>query len=93
MRISQKNEQKILEQIIWYLFINSSKPLFTSHIASQIVRDEEYTKKLLLKLKRKKIIKEVNKNPLGKIYLKRKRWVLSDKTYVVYNKFQKMRAP
>jgi len=80
MKISPKKREKISEQILSYLFIENPKSLFTSHIAQEIARDEEFTKKLLIDLKKKKLILEIKKNPQGINYLKRSRWKLGDQT-------------
>jgi len=84
MKISQQKRDKIYEQILALLYSLSPKPLFTSHIAREIARDEEFTKKLLFDLQLKKIIVEVNKNNLGKQYLRRIRWRLSNQAYEAY---------
>jgi len=84
MRISETKKEKISEQILAFLFSNSPKPLFTSHVAIELARDEEFIKRLLLDLKNKKLVEEVTKNSKGKIYLRRKRWKLSDGAYKVY---------
>ena len=89
MKISKEKEEKILEQILLFLFFSSPKAIFTSKIAFEIARDEEYTKKLLLFLKKKKMVKEVFKNSFGKSYLKRRRWTLTDNTYNLYKRIQK----
>jgi predicted transcriptional regulator len=88
MRISKKKRDKILEQILEYLYQSNLKPLFTSNIAEQIARDEEFVKKLLMELKRKKLVIEIKKNPQGVLYLKRSRWKLSDQAHILYNKLQ-----
>jgi predicted transcriptional regulator len=86
MKISQEKRDKISEQILALLFQNSPKLLFTYHIAKEIARDEEFVKELLLDLKNKGLISEVNKNPQGISYKKRSRWKLSDKAYDAYKK-------
>ncbi len=88
MRISEKKKEKIFEQILSALFSVSPKPLFTSHIANEIARDEEFTKKLLAELKSKKLIKAITKNSKGADYLRRIRWVLSDIAYTAYKTHQ-----
>ena len=88
MRISKVKKEKISEQILAFLFSNSPKPFFTSHIAIELARDEEFIKRLLLDLKNKKLVEEVAKNPQGKIYLIRKRWKLSDEAYRAYKQNQ-----
>jgi len=88
MRISEKKKEKIFEQILSTLFAVSPKPMFTSHIATEIARDEEFTKKLLTELKLKKLIKEITKNSEGVDYLRRIRWTLSDLAYTAYKTHQ-----
>ena len=84
MRISETKQEKISEQILAFLFSQSPKPIFTSHIAVELARDEEFIKRLLLDLKNKKLVNEVAKNPKGKTYVRRKRWKLSDVAYEAY---------
>ena len=86
--ISQKKKDKIQEQILHHLFSISPESAFTSEIAQEIARDEEFTKDLLLNLKSKLLIIEVNKNPSGKFYLRRQRWRLSSQAYEAYSKHQ-----
>ena len=88
MKISEIKKEKILEQILSFLFSQSPRAIFTSHIASEIARDEEFIKKLMFDLKAKKLVLEVKKNPKGEIYSKRIRWKLSDETYNLYKKIQ-----
>ena len=89
MRISRKKQEKISEQILGYLFSVSPRAVFTSHIASEIIRDEEFTKKLLLNLEKKGFVIQIKKSPKGKRYLKRQRWKLSDKVYQTYKQYQR----
>ena len=86
MKISKQKKDKISEQILVYLYSVNHRPVFTSQIACEIARDEEFVKKLLIELKKQNLITEINKNPKGKIYIKRQRWKLSDKAYEVYRK-------
>ena len=88
MRISNVKREKISEQIISFLFQESPKALFTSHIAREIARDEEFTKKLLEDLKKKRILVEIKKNKKGISYLRRSRWKLSSKAYLFYKSSQ-----
>lgn len=87
-RISQQKQDKISEQILALLYNKSPEPQFTSKIAEEIVRDEEFTKKLLTDLKKKKLIIEIDKNPKGIQYLRRQRWRLSNTTYEAYRNYQ-----
>lgn len=84
MRISQVKKDKISEQILSYLYSINPKPLFTAHIAREIARDEEFTKKLLLNLKSKGLVLPIKKNPQGIEYSRRIRWKLSNKAYQAY---------
>jgi hypothetical protein len=88
MKISNEKREKISEQIINFLFLNNPKPFFTSHIAKELARDEEFTKKLLFELKKKKLVREIKKNAKGVDYLKRSRWKLSDESYNAYKQHQ-----
>ncbi|MDA3837108.1 MAG: hypothetical protein PF542_05795 [Nanoarchaeota archaeon] len=88
MKISEKKRGKICEQILLYLFSESPKTIFTSHIAQEIARDEEFVKKLLRELKEKKLVIEVNKNKEGINYLIRSRWKLSNAAYDIYKRSQ-----
>ena len=84
MELSDEKKNKISEQILALLYSIFPKSLFTAHIAREIARDEEFIKKLLLDLKKKNLVIELNKNPKGKQYLKRARWRLSDISYKIY---------
>ena len=86
--ISQQKKDKIAEQILHHLFTISPQSIFTSQIAKEIARDEEFTKLILVDLKLKELIIEVNKNPQGIDYQKRQRWRLSDKAYQAYQQRQ-----
>lgn len=88
MQISNEKKEKISEQILAYLYSINPKPTFTVNIAREIIRDEEFTKKLLLDLKKKGFVIEIKKNPQGISYSKRSRWRLSDKVYELYNQKQ-----
>jgi predicted transcriptional regulator with HTH domain len=88
MRISNKKKEKISEQILAFLYSINPRSLFTSKIAQEIARDEEFVKKLLLNLKEKKLIIEIKKNSKGIDYLRRSRWRLSDEVYNSYKNHQ-----
>ncbi|PJE81387.1 hypothetical protein COU58_02810 [Candidatus Pacearchaeota archaeon CG10_big_fil_rev_8_21_14_0_10_32_42] len=88
MKISEGKKNKISEQILSTLFYENPKSLFTSQIAKEIVRDEEFTKSLLKGLKSKDLLSEIKKNKEGVPYLKRSRWKLSEKAYSLYKASQ-----
>jgi len=86
--ISKRKTEKIQEQILHYLFTISPSSKFTSEISEEIARDEEFTKALLLALKQKSLVVEINKNPEGTPYTKRQRWRLSNQAYDAYKSSQ-----
>jgi hypothetical protein len=83
-QISDKKLQKIKEHILSILYENHLVPYYTSQIAEEAIRDEEFTLRLLNELKQEGFAKEINKNTEGKTYLARKKWVLNDKIYNQY---------
>ena len=87
MKISDKKKEKISEQILSYLYSINPKSIFTSQIAEEIARDEEFVKNLLLNLRKRNLIVEIKKNPKGIIYVRRSRWKLSDAAYSVYKNY------
>ena len=82
--ISKQNQEKIKEEILLVLYENTPKALHTSKISGLIIRDEEFTLKLLEELEKQNLIVKVNKNALGMNYLARKRWKLSKEVYDAY---------
>ncbi|MEK6912415.1 MAG: hypothetical protein AABX26_00460 [Nanoarchaeota archaeon] len=88
MKVSLEKREKISEQILAFLYSISPQLVFTSHIANELARDEEFTKNLLLELKKKGLILEVKKSSTGSIYLRRSRWRLSDTAYKAYKENQ-----
>lgn len=90
MFISKEKKEKISEQILAYLYSVNPKAVFTSNIAKEIARDEEFIKNLLLILKKDNLIIEIKKNPKGINYIKRSRWKLSDEVYKVYKNRQNL---
>jgi hypothetical protein len=88
MKISEQKKEKISEQILALLYQKNPQPLFTSHIAQELARDEEFIKKLLIDLKHKSLVIEIKKNPKGIIYLRRSRWKLAQSTYQAYSSHQ-----
>lgn len=87
-RISDNKKKKISEQILSYLFLISPKQVFTSDIAKELARDEEFIKSLLLDLNQKGLVIKIDKNSLGIVYERRLRWRLSNKTYEAYKQMQ-----
>jgi hypothetical protein len=88
MRISNQKKEKILEQVLAFLYASTPKPVFTLDVAKETARDEEFIKRLLLELKERNMVVEVKKNPKGIPYSRRSRWKLSDATYKAYKEHQ-----
>ena len=87
-RLSKEKRDRISEQILHHLFTISPESLFTSGIAKEIARDEEFTKGILTELEKKKLIAEIKKNKDGVSYAKRQRWRLSNQAFEAYKKHQ-----
>ena len=88
MKISSKKREKISEQILAHLFSIFPKAVFTSNIAQEIARDEEFVKNLLLELKSRKFVIEIKKNAQGADYIRRSRWNLTDEVHQRYKEKQ-----
>ena len=84
MKISKEKIERIKEEILAILYKNSLKSMFTSDIASELIRDEEFTKALLLDLEKQKMVISVKKNSEGINYSRRIRWRLSSKVLEAY---------
>ena len=84
MKISEEKKNKISEQILSLLYDSFPNSKFTAHVARELARDEEFIKKILLELKYKKLVLEVNQNSKGITYIKRSRWRLSNNSYNAY---------
>lgn len=84
--ISNKKRSKISEQILSYLYNISPEAEFTSKIAEEIIRDEEFTKSLLEELEKNRLVIRVNKGPDGQDYTKWQRWRLSNVAFEAYKK-------
>ncbi len=84
--ISKAKRSKISEQILSHLYNNSPEALFTSVIANEIIRDEEFTKSLLQELETHKLVIRVTKSQTGKDYQRWERWRLSNAAFDAYKK-------
>ena len=87
-QISKQKKEKISEQILAYLYSKFPQQLFTSEIAQEIARDEEFTKALLHELEKRELVICIKKNPEGIEYSRRQRWRLSSKAQEAYSKQQ-----
>lgn len=88
MRISNEKKDRIIEQILHYLYQKFPYNPFTSEIAKEIARDEEYIKRICFELKDKALIIPIRKNNKGEDFTRRIRWRLSNKVYEVYSSKQ-----
>lgn len=87
-KLSISKKEKISEQILHYLFTISPESAFTSIIAEELARDEEFIKALLIDLKSKSLVIEINKNSSGILYSRRQRWRLSNQAFQAYKAHQ-----
>ncbi len=83
-RVSESNQEKIKEAILSALYHSSPKALFGAEIAREIIRDEEFVKRLLLDLEKKGLVISVKKNSEGIDYLKRARWRMTNQVFKAY---------
>lgn len=86
--ISNQKKEKISEQILHYLFTVSPEAQFTNKIATEVARDEEFTKVLLQDLENKKLVVKISKSSTGTDYNRRLRWRLTNNVYEMYKKHQ-----
>ncbi len=87
--ISKQKRNKISEQILHHLYSIAPQSIFTSQIAQEIARDEEFAKSLLQELEKSRLIIKIAKNPQGVQYQRRQRWRLSNSAFEVFKKHQK----
>jgi predicted transcriptional regulator with HTH domain len=91
--ISKEKKERISEQILQYLFQSFPKQMFTSDIAREIARDEEFIKVILIDLEKKGLTVRITKNQEGTDYIRRLRWRLSNKAHEIYSMQIKAKAP
>jgi len=91
MKISEAKLNKIKENILAALFSKSPQPIFTADIAMEIARDEEFVKKLLEEMEKKKLVVPVKKNNQGINYIKRTKWRLSGQVFDAYSKLARQK--
>jgi len=85
MRLSKEKRDKVAEQVLMHLYTSFPKQLFTSEIAKEIARDEEFIKSLMFELKDKNLVLAIKKNEEGKDFIRRVRWQLSGPAYQAYD--------
>ena len=87
-KISNQKKEKISEQILSHLYSIFPKQIFTSEIAKELARDEEFIKDLLKDLEKKGLVIKIDKNSQGLKYSLRSRWRISNKAHEIYRKHQ-----
>ncbi|MEK6904478.1 MAG: hypothetical protein AABW87_02690 [Nanoarchaeota archaeon] len=85
-KISEQKKAKIKEDILSFLYEINPKAMFTKEVAEAVIRDEEFTKNLLLELKRDNLVNEVDISEKGKKFLLRRRWQLTKGAFDAYAK-------
>lgn len=90
-RISEENIKKIKEAILSVLFHSNPKAIFGAEVAREIVRDEEFVKKLLVQLEKENLITSIRKNNNGCDYSRRIRWRLTSKAYSAYKEINQQK--
>lgn len=88
MKLSNEKRDKISEQILSYLYHSFPNIPFTAEIARDIIRDEEFVKRLLFDLESKGLVVSIKKNNKGEPFTRRLKWRLSNKVYEVYKSKQ-----
>ena len=85
MKLSKEKKDKIIEQIFYYLYQIFPKNPFTAEIAREVIRDEEFVKKLLFELKEKNLIIAIRKNSKGVPFSRKIKWKIPNKIYNIYH--------
>jgi len=89
MKISQTKKNRIIEQILSFLYHSFPNQPFTAEIARDIARDEEFIKTLLFELQTKGLVTPIRRNSKGEIFSRRLKWRLANKVYDVYSQKSK----
>jgi len=88
MKLSKDKKDRISEQILSFLYHSFPNEPFTAEIAREVVRDEEFIKRILFELKEKNLVLAIRKNNKGDLFSRRLKWRLSNKVYDVYRSKQ-----
>ena len=86
--IASKTKDRISEQILAHLYTKAPEPQYTSSIAQELARDEEFIKSLLLSLEKQKLVIKITKNAAGYDFVRRQRWRLSNNAFDAYKRIQ-----
>ncbi|MFA5856634.1 MAG: hypothetical protein WC867_04700 [Candidatus Pacearchaeota archaeon] len=90
MKLSKIKKDKISEQILSFLYHSFPNEPFTAEIAREIIRDEEFVKRILIELNEKNLVVAIRKNSKGEIFTRRLKWRLASKVYDVYHSKEKI---
>lgn len=89
MKISQTKKDRIIEQILSFLYHSFPNQPFTAEIAREIARDEEFIKNILFDIRAKGLVLPIRKNSKGEIFSRRLKWRLTNKVYDIYSQKNK----
>lgn len=84
VKLSEEKIKLLKDDIISLLYHSHLKPLFTNQIATELRRDNEFIKALLLDLENKGVVERVIKNSQGKSYSLRLKWRIPLKVRMAY---------
>jgi len=84
VKLSKKTIKFLKDDIVSILYDQPLKPLFTNEIATELRRDNEFTKKLLLELKKEGLVEPLKKNNQGQPYIARTKWRIPQKVLKAY---------
>ncbi len=85
VKLSEKTIKLLKDDIISILYERPLEAMFTNEIAKELRRDNEFTKKLLLELKKESLIEQVKKNKRGQQYLTHLKWRIPPKILKAFN--------
>ena len=88
MQLSQEKKDRIIEQILSFLYHTFPNQPFTAEIARELARDEEFIKRILFELKEKGFVIPIRKNLKGEVFSRRLKWRLTQKVYDIYHSKQ-----
>ena len=77
-KISNNKIEKIKNEILFILFENNLKGMYTKDVSDEIARDKEFVLKILKELESKNLVKNVLKHKV------RKKWIMTEKAYEAY---------
>jgi hypothetical protein len=82
-RLSKKREERIKEDILSVLYENITG-LSTYRIGEEILRDDEFTLRLLEEMRQRGLVKNVTKSINGNDFKTKKMWALTREAFEAY---------